>query len=75
MTVLTEHPLQALLRQADFSSRIAWGTSLGAFDIKYYPRMSNKGQVLVDFVVEFTLGGLVIMSIQGEISEQREKTP
>ena len=35
--------------------RIAkWGTILGAFDIKYMPRTSVKGQVLVDLVAEFT---------------------
>ena len=34
--------------------RIAkWGTVLGAFDIKYMPRTSVKGQVLVDMVAEF----------------------
>ena len=27
---------------------------LGAFDIKYLPRMAVKGQVLVDLVAEFT---------------------
>ena len=31
-----------------------WGTVLGAFDIKYMPRTSVKGQVLADLVAEFT---------------------
>ena len=31
-----------------------WGTILGAFDIKYMPRTSIKGQVLADLVPEFT---------------------
>ena len=31
-----------------------WGTILGAFDIKYMPRTSIKGQVLADLVAEFT---------------------
>ena len=30
------------------------GTILGAFDIKYMPRTSIKGQVLVNLVAEFT---------------------
>ena len=35
--------------------RIAkWGTRLGSFDIRYKPRSSVKGQVLVDFVAEFS---------------------
>lgn len=34
--------------------RIAkWGTILGAFDIKYMPRTSIKGQILADLVAEF----------------------
>ena len=43
------------LRSADYTGRIAkWGTILGAFDIKYMPRTSVKGQVLADLVEEFT---------------------
>ena len=30
-----------------------WSALLGAFDIKYMPRSSVKGQVLVDLVAEF----------------------
>ena len=38
----------------DYTGRIAkWGTILGAFDIKYMPRTSIKGQVLADIVAEF----------------------
>ena len=49
--VLTEYPLQSLLRRFDFTGRIAkWGTRLGSFDIRYRPRISMKGQVLADFV-------------------------
>ena len=33
---------------------VKWGTVLGAFDIKYMPRTSVKGQVLADLVAEFT---------------------
>ena len=53
--VQTEYPLQSLLRRPDFTKRIAkWGTRLGTFDIRYNPRNSIKGQVLVDFLAEFT---------------------
>ena len=55
VVVLTQLPLRAILRSADYMERIAkWGTILGAFDIKYMPRTSVKGQVLADLVVEFT---------------------
>jgi len=44
-----------LLWKADYTGRIAnEGTILGAFDIKYMPRTSIKGQVLADLVAEFT---------------------
>nr|XP_023924870.1 uncharacterized protein LOC112036287 [Quercus suber] len=53
--VLTEYPLQSLLRRSDFTGWIAkWGTRLGSFDIRYRPRHSVKGQVLADFVAEFS---------------------
>ena len=52
---LTEYPLQALLMRSNFMGKIAkWGTRLGSFDIRYRPRSSMKGQVLADFVAEFS---------------------
>ena len=54
VVVLTQLSLRSLLRSADYTGRIAkWGTILGVFDIKYMPRTSVKGQVLVDLVAEF----------------------
>ncbi|XP_075667523.1 uncharacterized protein LOC142637128 [Castanea sativa] len=54
VVVLTQLPLKSVLRSANYSGGIAkWGTILGAFDIKYMPHTSVKGQVLVDLVVEF----------------------
>ncbi|XP_075646115.1 uncharacterized protein LOC142617200 [Castanea sativa] len=53
-----EYPLQSLLKRSNFTGRIAkWGTRLGFFDIRYRLRSSVKRQVLVDFVVEFSLRG------------------
>ena len=53
--MLTEYPLQSLLKRFDFTGRIAkWGTQLGAFDIRYKLRSSVKGQVLANFVAEFS---------------------
>ena len=44
-----------MLRTTDYIGRIAlWNMILGAFDIKYMPRTSIKGQVLADLVAEFT---------------------
>ena len=54
VVVLTQLPLKSVLRSADYIGRIAkWGTILKAFDIKYMPRTSIKGQVLADLVAEF----------------------
>ena len=53
--VLTEYPLQSLLKIFNFMGRIAkWGTQLGSFDIRYRPWNAVKGQVLADFVAEFS---------------------
>ena len=55
VVILTQVPLRSLLWNADFTGRIAkWGTILRAFEIKYMPRTSVKGQVLADLVAEFT---------------------
>ena len=55
VVILTQLPLKAILRSANYTGRISkWGTVLEAFDIKYMPRTSVKGQVLMDLVAEFT---------------------
>ena len=55
VVVLTQLPLKAIHQSANYTGRVAkWGTILGAFDIKYMPRTSIKGQVLADLVAEFT---------------------
>ena len=54
VVVLTQLPLKSVLRNADYTGRIAkWGMILGAFNIKYMPSTSIKGQVLTDLVAEF----------------------
>ena len=54
VVVLTQLPLKSVLRTADYIGKIAiWSTILRAFDIKYMPQISIKGQVLANLVVEF----------------------
>ena len=49
MVVLTQLPLQTLLRKSDYTGRIdKWETMLGAYDVKYMPR--------TDFMAEFIKG-------------------
>ena len=64
--VLTQLPFRSILRSADYTGRIAkWATILGAFDIKYMPHTSVKGQVLVDLVAEFAEPLLEEVEAQG----------
>ena len=52
---MTEYPLQSLLKRFDFTGRIAkLGTRLGSFYIRYRSGNAVKGQVLADFVAEFS---------------------
>ena len=67
VVILTQLPLKVILRSAYYTGRIAkWGTILGAFNIKYMPRTSIKGQVLVDLVAEFVEG-----PVENESKEHR----
>jgi len=55
--VLTQLPLQALLRKSNYTRRVAkWGTILGVFDIRYLPWVARKGQVLLNLAAEFIEG-------------------
>ena len=55
IVVLTEHPPKSLLQQGDLTGRIAkWAVALSQYDLEYRPRTAIKGQVLADFVAEFT---------------------
>ena len=55
VVVLTQLPLQSLLRKADYTGRVTkWTMILGAFDIKYIPHTFIKGQVLADLMAEFS---------------------
>ncbi|KAG5557203.1 hypothetical protein RHGRI_007467 [Rhododendron griersonianum] len=57
IVVVTEYPLRAVLRKADLSNRLCkWSLELANFDIRYQARTAIKGQVLADFVAEFSPG-------------------
>ena len=49
------YPIQAMFQKSNF---IGWiskrGVKIGALNMKYLPRTAIKGQILVDFVAEFT---------------------
>ena len=53
--VPTEHPMKQILHKPEASERmIKWAIELSEFDIRYKPRTAIKGQVLVNFIIEFT---------------------
>ena len=71
VVVLTQLPLKTILQSTDYTGRIAkWGTILGAFNIKYMPRTSVKGQVLADLVAEFTKPEIKELPTDGNMDEK-----
>ncbi|XP_065635387.1 uncharacterized protein LOC136070035 [Quercus suber] len=57
MTVLTDKPLRQAMSNPEAAGRLAlWAIELSEFDIQYRPRTAVKGQVVADFIAEFTNG-------------------
>ena len=53
--VPTEYPMKQVLHKPETSGRLMkWAIGLNEFDIRYRPKTAIKGQVLADFVMEFT---------------------
>ena len=53
--VLTEYPIKQVLHKPETSIRLMkWAIELSEFDIIYKPKTAIKGQVLADFIMEFT---------------------
>ena len=51
--ILTDQPLRSILHKSNLSERmLQWAIELSKYGIKYQPRLSMKGQVMTDFVVE-----------------------
>ena len=56
IVVLTNKPLRRAMSSPETAGRMAlWAMELSEFDIQYHPRMAIKGEVVVEFIVEFTL--------------------
>ena len=55
VVVLTDRPLRRAMSNLDAVGRLAlWAIELSKFNIQYRPRTAIKGQVVADFIVEFT---------------------
>nr|XP_023887822.1 uncharacterized protein LOC111999948 [Quercus suber] len=71
VVVLTQLSLKSVLWAADYTGIIAkWNTILGAFDVKYMPRTTIKGQVLADLTAEFTEPTIEV-GTEGRIADER----
>ena len=55
MIVVTDKPLQRAMSSPEAARRmVLWAIKLSEFDIQYQPHMAIKGQVIADFITEFT---------------------
>ena len=53
--VPTEYPMKQVLHKPEtFRRLMKWAIELSEFDIRYKPKIAIKGQILADFVMEFT---------------------
>ena len=53
--VLTDQPLKRAMSSPKAAGRMAlWAIELSKFDIQYRPRTAVKGQIVVDFIIEYT---------------------
>ena len=53
IVVLTDLPLRSTIHKPELSGRMArWEIELNQYGIQYKPRLSKKGQVLVDFIAQ-----------------------
>ena len=56
MVILTDKPLRKAMSSPEVVGRMAlWVVELSEFDIQYQLRTAIKGQVVADFIAEFTL--------------------
>ncbi|RVW52957.1 Transposon Ty3-I Gag-Pol polyprotein [Vitis vinifera] len=55
VVVLTNQPLRNILHKPDLIGRmLQWAIELSEFGIEFQPRLSMKGQVMADFVLEYS---------------------
>ena len=54
--ILTNQSLKVILYQLDTSDRMTkWALKFSEFYIQYHLRPSMKAQVLIDFIIEYTI--------------------
>ncbi|XP_058075961.1 uncharacterized protein LOC131224683 [Magnolia sinica] len=69
VVVLTNSPLKQVLQKPEVSGRLTkWVIELGEFDIQFRPKTTFKGQVVANFIVEFTTPSIEEISIEVEMT-------
>ena len=67
IVVLTDKPLRKAMSSPEVAGQMAlWAVELSEFDIQYRLRTAVKGQVVADFIAEFTLG-------DGQVAEEKRQ--
>ena len=55
IVVLTDQPLKRAMSSPEAVGRMAlWAIKLSEFDVQYRPRTAVKGQIVADFIAEYT---------------------
>jgi len=55
ITVLTEHPLRSVVENSKATGKISkWASELRSYGLRYESRETIKGQILADFIADFT---------------------
>ena len=55
VVVLTDKPLRRVMSNPEAARQmVLWAIELSEFDVKYHPHTAIKGQVVSDFIAEFT---------------------
>ncbi|GJS58793.1 reverse transcriptase domain-containing protein [Tanacetum coccineum] len=53
IVIITDQPIKQVISKPEIAGRSQkWSIELGEYDIQYRPRVSIKGQILADFIVE-----------------------
>ena len=55
IVVLTNQPLKRAMSSPEAAGRMAlWAIELSEYDVQYHPRTAVKGQIVADFIAEYT---------------------
>ena len=55
IVVLIDQPLKKAISSPEAARRMAlWAIELSEFDVQYHPRTAIKGQIVADFIAEYT---------------------